>query len=44
MSETYYATGRRKSSTARVFLTKGSGGITINKRLLTSILAARLRA
>jgi small subunit ribosomal protein S9 len=34
MSETYYATGRRKSSTARVFLTKGSGGITINKRPL----------
>ncbi len=34
MSETYYATGRRKSSTARVFLSKGSGDITINKRPL----------
>jgi len=34
MSETYYATGRRKSSTARVFLKKGSGDITVNKRPL----------
>ncbi len=34
MSETYYATGRRKSSTARVFLKKGSGEITVNKRPL----------
>ena len=33
-TETYYATGRRKSSTARVYLTKGSGNITINKRTL----------
>lgn len=33
MSEqTYYSTGRRKSSTARVFLKKGSGNITINHR------------
>ena len=28
----YYGTGRRKSSTARVFLTKGSGQIVINDR------------
>ena len=28
----YYATGRRKESTARVFLRPGSGQITINKR------------
>jgi small subunit ribosomal protein S9 len=28
----YYATGRRKSSSARVFLTPGSGSITVNKR------------
>lgn len=28
----HYATGRRKSSTARVFLTKGSGTITVNTR------------
>ena len=35
MSDTqFYGTGRRKSSTARVFLTSGSGAITINKRPL----------
>jgi len=28
----YYGTGRRKTSTARVFLTSGSGAITINNR------------
>ncbi len=32
--ETYYSTGRRKSSTARVFLKRGSGNITINTRTL----------
>ena len=32
MSDTYYSTGRRKTSTARVFLRKGSGSITINNR------------
>ena len=31
-TEQYYGTGRRKSSTARVFLTKGSGKIMINDR------------
>jgi len=31
-TEQYYGTGRRKSSTARVFLTKGKGEITINDR------------
>ncbi|HSR62267.1 MAG TPA: 30S ribosomal protein S9 [Gammaproteobacteria bacterium] len=30
--ETYYSTGRRKSSSARVFLKRGSGNITINNR------------
>jgi len=30
MSETYYGTGRRKTSTARVFLSSGSGQITVN--------------
>jgi small subunit ribosomal protein S9 len=30
----YYGTGRRKSSTARVFLRKGEGNITINNRSL----------
>ena len=35
MSETqYYGTGRRKTSTARVYLTKGNGEISINKRPL----------
>jgi len=28
----YYGTGRRKTSTARVFLKSGTGAITINKR------------
>jgi small subunit ribosomal protein S9 len=31
---TYYGTGRRKSSTARVYLTAGSGKITVNTRSL----------
>jgi small subunit ribosomal protein S9 len=30
----YYGTGRRKTSTARVFLRPGSGNITINHRTL----------
>ncbi len=35
MSDTvYYGTGRRKTSTARVFMTPGSGSITVNKRPL----------
>jgi len=34
MSETYYGTGRRKSSTARVFLTAGKGDIVVNKQPL----------
>ena len=33
-STQYYGTGRRKTSTARVFLTNGSGNITINRRSL----------
>ncbi|MCE1813650.1 30S ribosomal protein S9, partial [Enterobacter hormaechei] len=28
----YYGTGRRKSSSARVFIKPGSGNIVINKR------------
>jgi small subunit ribosomal protein S9 len=28
----YYGTGRRKSSTARIYLRPGSGNITVNKR------------
>ncbi len=34
MAESYYATGRRKSSSARVYLSNGSGEITINGRPL----------
>ena len=35
MSDTqFYGTGRRKTSTARVFLKHGSGSITVNKRPL----------
>ena len=30
----YYGTGRRKSSTARVFLRAGSGNIVVNQRPL----------
>lgn len=30
----YYGTGRRKTSTARVFIKNGGGGITVNKRPL----------
>ncbi len=32
MTTQYYATGRRKSSSARVYLRPGKGEITINKR------------
>ncbi len=31
-SQRWYATGRRKESTARVYLTPGTGKVTINKR------------
>jgi small subunit ribosomal protein S9 len=34
MTEFNYATGRRKSAAARVFLTTGSGNITVNGRPL----------
>ncbi len=34
MSDMNYATGRRKSSAARVYLTTGSGNITVNGRPL----------
>ena len=33
-TQQYYSTGRRKSSSARVFLKRGSGNITINNRSL----------
>ncbi|HID48014.1 MAG TPA: 30S ribosomal protein S9 [Chromatiales bacterium] len=34
MADTYYSTGRRKSSTARVYLTAGKGDIIVNHRPL----------
>ena len=34
MAESYYATGRRKTSSARVYLSNGSGDITVNGRPL----------
>ncbi|MBV1929616.1 30S ribosomal protein S9 [Gammaproteobacteria bacterium 50_400_T64] len=34
MAETYYGTGRRKTSAARVFITSGSGNVTVNNRTL----------
>jgi small subunit ribosomal protein S9 len=34
MADIHNTTGRRKNSTARVFLTAGSGNITVNKRPL----------
>lgn len=33
-TEQFYGTGRRKSSTARVFITRGTGNILINERPL----------
>ena len=33
-AESYYGTGRRKSSTARVYLRRGTGQIMVNKRPL----------
>jgi len=33
-TDTYYSTGRRKSSAARVFIKRGDGNITINNRTL----------
>ena len=33
-AESYYGTGRRKTSTARVFITKGTGSIVVNGRSL----------
>ena len=34
MADTYYGTGRRKTSSARVFMTRGTGDITINNRTI----------
>lgn len=34
MAESYYATGRRKTSSARVYLSNGNGDITVNGKPL----------
>ena len=34
MSEIHYATGRRKTSSARVYLSKGKGEVTVNSKPL----------
>jgi len=42
MTETnYYGTGRRKTSTARVFLRPGSGSITVNDRPLDAFFGRK---
>ena len=42
MSDTFfYGTGRRKTSTARVFLTPGNGDITVNKRSLDTFFGRK---
>lgn len=39
MADKFYGTGRRKSSVARVYLTPGTGKITINKRDIEDYLS-----
>lgn len=42
MSDTqFYGTGRRKTSTARVFLTTGNGAITVNHRPLDTFFGRK---
>ena len=41
MSEFFYGTGRRKTSTARVFLRPGAGGITVNDRPLDTFFGRK---
>ena len=38
MSDTYTATGRRKTAVARVWLTEGTGEITINEEPFEEVL------
>ena len=42
-TEQYYGTGRRKSSKARVYLSKGKGDITINNRPSMNSLDGKLQ-
>ncbi len=39
MEEKYYATGKRKTSVARVWLQQGDGHITVNKKALADYFA-----
>jgi small subunit ribosomal protein S9 len=41
MSEQYYATGRRKTSSARVFLTSGAGDIKVNGKQLDNYFSRK---
>ena len=41
-SEVHYATGRRKTSSARVYLTKGNGEISVNDRALDAYFGRKV--
>jgi small subunit ribosomal protein S9 len=43
LEERYYATGRRKTSIARVWLTQGSGKVTVNDRPVDEYFGETLR-
>ncbi|MFH1497327.1 MAG: 30S ribosomal protein S9 [Verrucomicrobiota bacterium] len=43
MEERYYATGRRKTAVARVWLTQGSGKIMVNKQPAENYFSAMLQ-
>jgi small subunit ribosomal protein S9 len=43
LEERYYATGRRKTSVARVWLTQGSGKVRVNKRDVAEYFGETLR-
>jgi len=40
-TETFYGTGRRKSSTARVYLRPGTGNITVNQKPLDTFFGRK---
>jgi small subunit ribosomal protein S9 len=43
LEERYYATGRRKNAVARVWLTQGSGKVTVNNRPVNEYFGAMLK-
>jgi small subunit ribosomal protein S9 len=43
LEERYYATGRRKTAVARVWLTQGTGKVLVNKRELDDYFGETLR-